>query len=967
MNTKVWRRTLSNMASAMIPSHGYSVSFVEKPPDDLQTECLICFDTLSQPKRVSCCGTKFCPACIGFIETKKSRCPHCRARVFTSHHDKEHKRNINSYKVHCPNKEKGCEWTGGLSECDAHINGGLAPPQSEATAVVVIEQGCLFQELDCDRCKAQFERRLMLDHITHRCPYRDVECKYRALGCSVSKRPLKEMKEHTKKSMEAHLSLTARGIFTTKRELQSELTQHKERQQAQLNQLRLQYEQQLRHQQEQLIELQDKKKHQFRELEQNCHCDQQLKHQQEQLTEFKNKMKRRFRAVEQNCCYDQQLRHQQEQLTDLQNKMKRNYHLAVGSLLLAVLFLTIVLLYTATVQIQNQNVGYPAPLTSEVKSYCQTCSGVCGIHNMEERMSVIADTLTTTEEFEDVDNTSEENNEDGSYSESQNKSPVYKDRKVNVNKNGDKEIMEHSDSNGHEETNDIEDEHVASADISSTTDSGGSRMKEVCTWTLNCDKQDSHDRLELPSGNVSVNKTQTSQKLFERESQTNDKVDDESNNSESDSVDLPVEIAGTAWSKVSDLSSMNMSHTDLDNNTSNMCLVDNDPADSELMADFGGVIASCHIEEPNTLERGSFKSKKSSKDSLVCRVKDIFVDHGKERCSQVCKVFDNQSIDSNPSSESEVQDSKTKGEINSDMKDLHVVNDSKKEEGLGTTTSTGVHFSNSLVSDLSSMITSHIMDFDNNTSNMCLVDNDPADSKLRADFGGVIASCHIEEPNTLERGSFKSKKSSKDSLVCRVKDIFVDHGKERCSQVCKVFDNQSIDSKSSSVSEVQDSKTKGEINLDMKDLHVVNDSKKEEGLGTTASDVKMQRSIKKDIYVSKTSHSNDVYHTAKAAPSPTNQERARNVQAGEAHTKRNKKATIHTDHKKYIHDNKAKGYQTLMEKLNEFCSVIITIILLCIGNPVCILLGLLGEPSRQWNNNVRYGRRRSRRVIVRRF
>ena len=689
--------------------------------------------------------------------------------------------------------------------------------------------GCPFQELDCDHCKTQFERRLMLDHITHRCPYRDVECKYRALGCSVGKRPLKEMKEHKRKSMESHLSLTARGIFTTKRELQSELTQQGERQQ-----------------------------------EQNYHYDQQLRHQQEQLTDLQNKM---------------------------QSQVRRLEHLAFGSLLLAVLVLTIIVLYTAAVQIQNQNDEYPTPLTSD--SEVKSCT---------------------------------------------------------------------------------EEEHVASADISSTTDSGGSRMKEVCTWTLNCDEVDSHDRLELPSdNNVSVDKT-PSQKLFERESQTNNKVEDETNNSESDSVDLPVEMAGTAWSKVNDLSSMIMSHMDLDNNTSNMCLVDNDPADSELVADFGGAIASYHIEEPNILERDSLKSLLNSKHSLVCRVKDIFVDRGKERCSQVCEVFHNQSIDSNPSTVSEVQDSKTKGEINLDMKDLHVVNDSKREEGLETSTSTGVHFSNSLVSDLSSMITSH-MDFDNNTSNMCLVDNDPADSELMADFGGAIASYHIEEPNILERDSLKSLLNSKHSLVCRVKDIFVDRGMERCSQVCEVFQNQSVDSNSSSVSEVQDSKTKGEINSDMKDLvHVVNVSKKE-GLGTTASDVKMQRSIKKDIYVSKPSHSNkkrDVYRTAKAAPSPTNQQRARNVQVGKAHTKRNKKATIHTDQKKYIHDNKAKGYQTLMEKLCEFCSVIITLILLCIGNPVCILVLLvlllnIGEPSRQWNNNVRYGRRRSRRVIVRRF
>ena len=44
------------MASSQISERGYSVTFADQVPEEIDKECPICQDTLFQPKMVSCCG-----------------------------------------------------------------------------------------------------------------------------------------------------------------------------------------------------------------------------------------------------------------------------------------------------------------------------------------------------------------------------------------------------------------------------------------------------------------------------------------------------------------------------------------------------------------------------------------------------------------------------------------------------------------------------------------------------------------------------------------------------------------------------------------------------------------------------------------------------------------------------------------------------------------------------------------------
>ena len=227
-----WARLKNRMASLQIASRGYSVAFVHQPPEEIETECLICHDIPFQPKMVTCCCVSFCATCIGRVERNGKPCPHCRGE-FTSYDNKKLKRTLNSYKVYCPHKDKGCKWVGELGQCDDHLNQNASPDN--------LQRGCQFQEINCNRCQAQYERQFMSDHVLKQCPHRDVKCKYHFLGCEL-KRPQNGMEVHMREALESHLFLLAKSISVNSDDLKHELSELKK--------------EQLKQQQEQLAELQ---------------------------------------------------------------------------------------------------------------------------------------------------------------------------------------------------------------------------------------------------------------------------------------------------------------------------------------------------------------------------------------------------------------------------------------------------------------------------------------------------------------------------------------------------------------------------------------------------------------------------------------------------------------------------------------------------------------------------------------
>lgn len=94
------------------PGGGYQYDYVEEPPDSLT--CPICLFPCREPQIVSCCGKKFCLACIDREHLSGKPCPLCRERGFKMLIDKEHERKILALKVNCKYKTEGCPWVGEL-------------------------------------------------------------------------------------------------------------------------------------------------------------------------------------------------------------------------------------------------------------------------------------------------------------------------------------------------------------------------------------------------------------------------------------------------------------------------------------------------------------------------------------------------------------------------------------------------------------------------------------------------------------------------------------------------------------------------------------------------------------------------------------------------------------------------------------------------------------------------------------
>ena len=179
----------------------YDVSFVNPPPPEVQTECPICHCVLYRPRMATCpCGHSYCASCIGRVERDGKPCPLC-GQPFALVDDNRLERILNGYDVHCPHKEKGCEWTGELGQLESHLNRNPLPDKQL--------KGCKFQEIQCGLCQLYYcERQLISNHVVDECQNRDIECEYHLVGCDF-KKPQPELEEHMKDCMSLHLFLVS--------------------------------------------------------------------------------------------------------------------------------------------------------------------------------------------------------------------------------------------------------------------------------------------------------------------------------------------------------------------------------------------------------------------------------------------------------------------------------------------------------------------------------------------------------------------------------------------------------------------------------------------------------------------------------------------------------------------------------------------------------------------------------------
>ena len=143
---------------------------MEPPPERyVQSECPVCLQIIREPHQVTCCGKKFCKACIEHIKVTKKPCPTCNEE-FSSFADKGLKQSLYSLKVHCSHQKDGCEWTGELRQLDEHLN---TDPQPEKQL-----DGCQFVEIDCYNSRNQLQRRYIQNHQIKDCPKRLIGCEY---------------------------------------------------------------------------------------------------------------------------------------------------------------------------------------------------------------------------------------------------------------------------------------------------------------------------------------------------------------------------------------------------------------------------------------------------------------------------------------------------------------------------------------------------------------------------------------------------------------------------------------------------------------------------------------------------------------------------------------------------------------------------------------------------------------------
>ncbi len=135
--------------------------FVDELTED--NICSICTNELNNPMLTDCCGQHFCEGCLqNWLQRQGQRtCPHCRAQGFIHIKSLPKKRQIDSLKIYCPNRSKGCKDTMTYSDRNTHL------------------EKCLFvEEKCCEKCGEKILRKELEDHQQNKCPNRQVNCRH---------------------------------------------------------------------------------------------------------------------------------------------------------------------------------------------------------------------------------------------------------------------------------------------------------------------------------------------------------------------------------------------------------------------------------------------------------------------------------------------------------------------------------------------------------------------------------------------------------------------------------------------------------------------------------------------------------------------------------------------------------------------------------------------------------------------
>ncbi|XP_066021660.1 TNF receptor-associated factor 4-like [Pocillopora verrucosa] len=129
--------------------------------------CPICLVAMCNPVQ-TVCGHRFCESCLlgTFREGVGRVCPQDRTSIPEDggyFRDVAWERDILSLRVKCKKSARGCDWTGMLRYYEDHV------------------QLCEYEDVFCDDCNEELQRRSLNTHQTTECHNRIVQCEHCAI------------------------------------------------------------------------------------------------------------------------------------------------------------------------------------------------------------------------------------------------------------------------------------------------------------------------------------------------------------------------------------------------------------------------------------------------------------------------------------------------------------------------------------------------------------------------------------------------------------------------------------------------------------------------------------------------------------------------------------------------------------------------------------------------------------------
>ena len=142
-------------------TRGYRCQFVSEVSHDLL--CGSCELVARDPHITDCCGKEFCKGCIARVRWDGQACPSCKQAQFATFPNKRDHKLIQSLRVFCTMKERGCGWAGQLGDLDAHLD--------------LSSDDCQYIDVECPKkCGSSLPRHRLPSHLTVACPNRDYSC-----------------------------------------------------------------------------------------------------------------------------------------------------------------------------------------------------------------------------------------------------------------------------------------------------------------------------------------------------------------------------------------------------------------------------------------------------------------------------------------------------------------------------------------------------------------------------------------------------------------------------------------------------------------------------------------------------------------------------------------------------------------------------------------------------------------------